>query len=125
MSWSAPSLLAAFVRTCIERFLRLTIWWSPPPLVAELEQVLRRKLKLPRSLVSEVLGFLKQEQHFYEAGSLPAVKIKDRNDVKILFSAQEGEADVFVTGDKELVALGKVEDLRILTPRAFWELLKK
>lgn len=93
--------------------------------MAELEQVLRRKLKLPRSLVSEVLGFLKQEQHLYEAGSLPAVKIKDRNDVKILFSAQEGEADVFVTGDKELVALGKVEDLRILTPRAFWELLKK
>ncbi len=94
------------------------------PLLSELEQVLRRKLHLPRSLVAEILEFLKQEQ-LYEAGPLPEVKIKDRADLTILSSATEGEADVFVTGDKELLALRKMGHFQILSPRAFWEMLKK
>lgn len=95
------------------------------PLMTELEQVLRRKLGMPKALVSEVLEFFKQDPHLYEAGTLPAVKIRDRADLKMLSSAIEGDAEIFVTGDKELLALRKVESLQILSPRAFWELLKK
>ncbi len=95
------------------------------PLLSELDQVLKKKLKMPTRLVSEVVEFLRQERPLYDAGTLPRVKIKDRSDLRILSSALEGDADVFVTGDKELAALRRVRGLQILSPRAFWELLKR
>ena len=95
------------------------------PLLSELDQVLKKKLKMPTRLVLEVVEFLKQEWPLYDAGTLPRVKIKDRSDLRILSSALEGDADVFVTGDKELAALRRVRGLQILSPRAFWELLKR
>ena len=95
------------------------------PLLSELDQVLKKKLKMPTRLVLEVVEFLKQEQPLYDAGTLPRVKIKDRSDLRILSSALKGETDIFVTGDKELVALGQVEGIQILSPRTFWEMLKK
>ena len=95
------------------------------PLLSELDQVLKKKLKMPTRLVSEVVEFLKQERPLYDAGTLPRVKIKDRSDLRILSSALKGETDIFVTGDKELVALGQVEGIQILSPRTFWEMLKK
>ncbi len=95
------------------------------PLLSELDQVLKKKLKMPTRLVSEVVEFLKQEQPLYDAGTLPRVKIKDRSDLRILSSALKGDADVFVTGDKELATLRRVRGLQILSPRAFWELLKR
>ena len=36
-----------------------------------------------------------------------------------------GRADIFVTGDKELIELRKVKTLQVLSPRAFWEKLTK
>ncbi len=36
-------------------------------------------------------------------------------------SALTGAADVFVTGDREILALRRVGTLEILTPRQFWD----
>lgn len=96
-----------------------------PLLLDELERVLRKKFNLPRVLASEILKFLKQETLLYEAGALPALKIKDRGDLILLSSALMGKADIFVTGDKELIELRKVKSLQVLSPRAFWEKLTK
>ena len=35
------------------------------------------------------------------------------------------DADIFVTGDKEIAALKQVEGMRILNPRKFWEFLQE
>ncbi len=96
-----------------------------PLLLDELERVLRKKFNLPRVLASEILKFLNQETLLYEAGSLPALEIKDRGDLILLSSALMGKADIFVTGDKELIELRKVKSLQVLSPRAFWEMLTK
>jgi len=95
------------------------------PLLDELEQVLRKKFYLPSALASEILMFLKGETLPYKAGKLPALKIKDRKDLVIISSALVGKSDIFVTGDKELIELRKVQSLQILSPRAFWEKLTK
>ena len=42
----------------------------------------------------------------------------------ILASALSGNADLLVTGDRELLELDKVKNLEIVSPRAFWEKLK-
>jgi len=94
------------------------------PLLNELERVLRIKFRMPKSLISEILLFLGQDTILSEVGELPDVAIRDRDDLAMLSCALEGSADIFVTGDKELVDLGKVGNLEILSPRAFWERLK-
>ena len=87
-------------------------------LLKELKRVLRQKFKAPSSLISEFLNLLKQPVE------LPHVNIKDKDDLIILASALSGNADLLVTGDKELLELAKVENLEIVSPRAFWEKLK-
>ena len=93
-------------------------------LFKELERVLQQKFKLPSSLISEFLNLLKQDTILVKPVDVPKINIKDKNDLIILASAINGNADLFVTGDKELLELAKVENLEIVSPRAFWEKLK-
>ena len=95
------------------------------PLLNELERVLKEKFKIPTDLVSEILAFLEEDTTFSKVGELPEVAIKDQDDLAMLSCAMEGRADIFVTGDKELIGLRRVSNLEILSPRAFWEKLQK
>ena len=94
------------------------------PLFTELERVLLKKFGVPGNLVAELLETLKQDAHYSSPTSLPNIEIRDKDDVPILSSAVNGEADIFVTGDEELLKLGEVEKLEIISPRMFWERLK-
>jgi len=93
-------------------------------LLKELKQILQQKFKVPSPLIYEFLNLLKQDTILVEPLDVPKVDIKDKNDLIILASAIHGNADLFVTGDKELLELAKVENLEIVSPRAFWEKLK-
>ncbi len=93
-------------------------------LFQELERVLLQKFQIPSSVLSEILSLLQQDSVPCQVGTLPFVPIKDQDDLPILSCAIEGQAEVFVTGDKELLALEHIGTLLILSPRAFWEHLK-
>jgi len=94
-------------------------------LFQELERVLLQKFQIPASVLSEILSLLQQDSVHCQVGTLPVVPIKDQDDLPILSCAIEGAAEVFVTGDKELLALEHIGTLQILSPRAFWEHLKE
>ncbi len=49
---------------------------------------------------------------------------RDPDDDAVLSAGIEGRADVIVTGDADLLALEEHEDIAIVTPRAFLELIK-
>ena len=91
----------------------------------ELERTLRGKFKIPKTLISEILIFLGEDTILSKVGDYPDVEIRDQDDLALLSCALEGRADIFVTGDKELIELRRVSDLEILSPRAFWEKLKE
>lgn len=55
--------------------------------------------------------------------SEPYPKAPDEADRFLLALARAGGAEVLVTGDKALLALGRFEDTLILSPRAFLERL--
>ena len=93
-------------------------------LLKEVKKVLQEKLKVPASLASEFLNLLTQDTILIKPSRLPKVTLKDKSDLIILASALSGSADLLVTGDKELLDLGKVENLAIVSPRAFWEKLR-
>ncbi len=95
-----------------------------PPLFSELENILKKKLNLPYELISEFIEILQQDAHQSSQSDLPDVEIQDKDDLTILSSALNGETDVFITGDKELLELSRINDMDIISPKMFWERLK-
>lgn len=95
-----------------------------PPLFSELENILKKKLNLPYELISEFIEILQQDAHQSSQSDLPDVEIQDKDDLTILSSAPNGETDVFITGDKELLELSRINDMDIISPKMFWERLK-
>jgi len=93
-------------------------------LLQEVKKVLQQKLKAPPSLASEFLNLLTQDTIKAKPSRLPRVAIKDKSDLIILAAALSGNAELLVTGDRELLDLGNVEGLDIVSPRAFWERLR-
>lgn len=93
-------------------------------LIQELEKALRKKLGLPEDLTSEFVEVLQKESVFSTSSSLPDIEIKDKDDLTIVSCALNGKADLFITGDKELLGLKRIGDMGIVSPRAFWEKLK-
>ena len=92
------------------------------PVLDELRRVLPGKLGLSETLTTDFTTLILAHADLVEAGS-QSPTLPDPDDVPIIASALSGKADVFVTGDKALIELGIVEQLPIMSPRQFWELL--
>jgi len=90
----------------------------------ELRGVLRDTFGVPEELIKEVLGLLLRETKIITARRSARIHVKDETDIPILRAALAGEAEVFVTGDKEVQGLGRIERMAILSPREFWEMLR-
>ena len=94
------------------------------PLFIELKRILLDKFKVPGDLIAELIEMLKQDAQFSIPVDLPDIDINDKDDLIILSSALDGNAEIFITGDKELLDLNKVKNMEIVSPRMFWEKLK-
>jgi uncharacterized protein len=94
------------------------------PLLAELERILKDKIKLPENLINESLEFLKQTSTMSEPFDRPIPELKNKDDIPIVNSALNGGVELFITGDKEVLRLRSIDEMMIVDPRTFWELLK-
>jgi len=92
----------------------------------ELNRVLKNKLNVPENKASSVLSFLRKH-HVEPLPDKPSeVKVRDEDDRWVLESAIRAKADILVTGDKDLLEISRdVSQLKIISPRGFWELLQK
>jgi uncharacterized protein len=89
----------------------------------ELRAVLRRKFGVPAKAVTEIESFLRGYQVQPKPRELPGLKLGDRNDLLVIGSALKAEAEILVTGDREMLELDeKPEALQIVSPREFWNL---
>ncbi|MCI3953534.1 MAG: uncharacterized protein K0R53_3034 [Burkholderiales bacterium] len=86
----------------------------------ELERVLADKFRLPQPVIAGFLGLLKAESRIVASQGAPSISIKDAADISILACAITGEAEVFVTGDRELLDLKQAKGLPIVSPRRLW-----
>ena len=92
--------------------------------LAELREVLAKKLRLPRALVTEADRFLRTHATVVEEAATPAFQELDPADSAILADAIAGKADVLVTGDRDLLEMPANLPIKILSPRGLWELLR-
>lgn len=93
--------------------------------LTELRRVLRTRIGVPGDAIDELEALLRQEGTVVARARLLALAIRDKSDLPVLSEAVAGNAEVFVTGDRDVLELAEIPPMRILTPRAFWELLRQ
>lgn len=94
------------------------------PLIAEIKDVLHTKIGIPQEIISDFLEVVTQDSILSENTKLTNIEINDKDDILILSTALNGDAELFVTGDKELLDLERIQSMRIVFPRKFWETLR-
>lgn len=92
--------------------------------LSELRHVLERKLQLPPETVGELDSFLRRHAVVIKAAPPLSIDLRNPSDIPVLAEASAGEADVLVTGDRDLLDAATEAPLPILSPRAFWEQLR-
>ena len=93
--------------------------------MAELDRVLREKLKVPEQVIKEA-ELLLRRYHIEPVPAEPSeINIRDEDDRWVLASAIQAKVEILITGDKDLLDIAhRVEHLKIVTPRDFWELMQ-
>ena len=94
------------------------------PLLTEIKDILRRMFDVPDELIDDLIELLQRDALFSTPCDITDIEIQDSDDVVILSSALNGNADLFITGDKELLELRRLKNMEILSPRMFWEKLR-
>ena len=93
-------------------------------ILGELERILSDKLRMSTRRVHEVVAFIREHGQVVVPVA-PAPWPKDDSDDRwIVAAALSGSADLMVTGDKDLIAVGDAVGFPIVTPRGFWESLR-
>jgi predicted nucleic acid-binding protein len=90
----------------------------------ELSKGLRQKIKLPQRDCAAIVAFVTDQAAEIVERCQPIRAAVDDDDAIVLGEAAGG-AHVFVTGDAKVLGLGHFEELQIISPRAFWEMLQR
>jgi putative PIN family toxin of toxin-antitoxin system len=90
--------------------------------LAELSRVLRTRLGLPASAVADIQAFLRESEVVARPDEPSQLAVRDEDDRWVLASAIAAEADVLVTGDRDLLDVAAGAPLQIVDPRGFWEM---
>lgn len=91
----------------------------------ELRRVLTSKLKVPSARVDAIEAIFAPFPLLPKPSTPSDIDVRDPSDRWILATAIAGRADVLVTGDEDLLAVAASAPIRIVTPRAFWDLLRE
>ena len=92
----------------------------PREILDELLYILSTKFSRDREEISRVAVVLSEMTERVRPTSQISV-LKDEADNRILECAVSGKADILVTGDKEILKLGKYEKTRIISLKAYLE----
>lgn len=92
------------------------------PILAEVERVLAGKFRLPLEAVRRAVGLCRELATLVEPAQVPSDACRDPDDCAVLGTATAaGLAEVILSGDGDLLALGTWQGVPILPPSHFWE----
>ena len=94
-------------------------------IIADLEEKLIKKIKLPTANATAIATYLKGNARLVEAAHIPRDACRDPDDVSVWGAAISGEAEYIISGDDDLLSLKAYEDIPIVSPRQYWERFKR
>ena len=87
--------------------------------------VLVRKIKIPRVLATEIDDYLRSNLTVVKPANIPANVCRDSTDLAVIGTAVAARAEYLVTGDSDLLSLKRYRKVRIVSPRQFWEAIRR
>jgi putative PIN family toxin of toxin-antitoxin system len=119
-AFATRGLCSALFELCLDRFdLVLS-----QAILQETDAHLQSKIKLPPAQCKAILSFLRDQAVIAEIDVIPPSACQDPKDLHLLGLAQRTAADDLVTGDRDLLTLGRYGTTVIVTPRSFWDAAK-
>lgn len=114
----AALLASGLSHECFQRTVRQRMLASSPALLDDVESTLRPKflITLP---VEAFLRNLRSQIRLVEPTPLPSRVCPDEHGDLVLATAAEAGADVIVSADSGLLAMGAYEGIRLVSPRWF------
>jgi putative PIN family toxin of toxin-antitoxin system len=105
------------------------VWVTSPEILEELTRVLlsprvKKRHGLTAQQITKVLEGLIQGAEI-TPGTIRADASRDPEDNKFQACAVEGQADYLVSGDKDLTDLKSYQDIPIVSPAAFLEIMER
>ena len=93
-------------------------------ILLEVERNLTKKIRVPDTVVQDIIGYMRKNGDIVEPHEMDDSICRDKDDIKIIGTALKGKAQFIITGDDDLLTLKTFGDIRIITPRRFWEILR-
>lgn len=94
-------------------------------ILVEVRRAFEDKLKFPKGKSDLFTSYIRSESEFVAPVDVPDADCRDPSDIGIIGIAVAGKADAIVSGDGDLLSLGKYASIPILSPRQFWERVSK
>jgi putative PIN family toxin of toxin-antitoxin system len=92
--------------------------------LAEVRRVLKQKMRVPDDIIAEFEALLRAEAFVVAKAKTVSIPVRDKSDMPVLAEAISGNAEVLVTGDRDLLEVTAKVPLHILSPRGLWERLR-
>jgi putative PIN family toxin of toxin-antitoxin system len=93
-------------------------------ILGELERVLIDKLKMPPTRSRAVVDFVRDAAQVVELQAPAIWPSSDADDQWVVATAITGEAQILVSGDRDLLKPPDDLPIEVLSPRGFWERLR-
>lgn len=116
-----PGLCAELLETLVELDVEILL---DERVLAEFRRIARDKLKVAPEALAQAEVFFQHYAQVDRAANEPAQGVPDEDDAWIIAAALAAGADLFVTGDKALLALGLIASLPIVDPRTAYVRLR-
>ncbi len=90
-------------------------------ILREFEEKMKIKFRLPVGQVREAFNLLKSGMALVEPVQFDEQVYRDKDDDSVLGTAAAIHADCILTGDKDLLDIGRFRETDILKPADFWK----
>ena len=94
-------------------------------ILSEIANNLKRKIRLPDDVIHQILLLLRSHATLVTPQKVDTKACRDKKDLMVLGSAIAGKVQYVITGDKDLLSVGKFKDIKIVDPRTFWKVMKR
>ncbi len=94
-------------------------------IINECEDKFKNKIKLSNNIISQIINFLRNDINIVVPEKVDDNVCRDKKDIPIIGTALSADAEIIISGDKDLLDLENYGGIKILSPREFWNLLKR
>ncbi len=120
-AFSSRGLCSSIFELCLDRYTIIISKF----ILSEVYKTLYNKYKMPQNNVDMIVEYLTEFCMVKDYEKFGKRVCRDKDDDEILALGESSKAKYIITGDKDLLILKKFHSIKILTPREFWEVVRK